>query len=532
MSGPDELPPAGVLPEEAIAFFRAKGFRIGFNWQDVFRQEHVRAFTVAKAMSRDLLEDIRAAVDRAISEGTTLATFRKDLQPTLEAKGWWGKKIMLDPATGSHELVQLGSPRRLKTIFDTNVRTAYQAGKWERVQRTKAAFPYLEYSAVMDGRERPEHGTWDGIILPVDHVWWDTHYGPCDWNCRCTAIARSQRMLDRAGKTVSAVPTANDLLPWTNTRTGETGMLEAGIGKGWDYNVGKEYLRGLSPSPLPESFGDEEIGAAELSGAQTALINRFLAAFGIAAGGEAIWTDRGGWPLSIGRGWFIGADRRPRLPRGAAGVAIDRIAAAIMEGDGRFIWVRGADGRALLMRRYARTANGVTTMVDVGREGWRWVSGRSDEIAAAYDPHQARDRNGRWTSSHALATAYFHAALAGNAPASHRLGPLSDHARSGLKRLGLRSDARSVALGASEVRHVIRRHGKDSRGQRAIDADDVAKARTIFNKGAMTHGTPAIGANGSPRVHVKARLDGFDYAATFEVRKYRVTLWSLRKRKS
>ena len=37
-------------PEEAIAFFRRKGFRIGFDHRDVWQAEHQAAFTVAKAM--------------------------------------------------------------------------------------------------------------------------------------------------------------------------------------------------------------------------------------------------------------------------------------------------------------------------------------------------------------------------------------------------------------------------------------------------------------------------------------------------
>lgn len=409
MTGPEELPPADVLPQEAIAFFRAKGYRIGFSWEDVFRDEHARWFTVAKAMTRDVLEDIREAVDRAIADGITLETFKKELRPKLEAKGWWGAKQMIDPATGQFETVQLGSPRRLQTIFRTNVRTAYAAGKWERIQRTKRAFPFLEYSSVMDGRERPEHHAWDGTILPVDDPWWDTHTPPCDWECRCDIVARSQRMLDRKGLKVDAAPPPpNPTYQAVNKRTGEVFTLEKGIGKGWDYNVGKEYLRGLVPGPLPESFdgGPEEIGAAaQLTPAQTALVDRFLAAFGIAPGKEAIWTDREGWPLSIGRGWFIGPAGRIALPRGAAGVAIDRIAAAIVQADNiRWVWIKALDGRALLMRRYARTSAGVTTLVDVGREGWRWVSGRAEEIAAAYDPRQARDRNGRWSRSGGLSS--------------------------------------------------------------------------------------------------------------------------------
>jgi len=382
MIGPDDLPPAGVPPEEAIAFFRAKGFRIGFNWQDVFKGEHVRAFTVAKAMSRSLLETIREEVDRAIAEGTTLADFQKALRPKLEAAGWWGRKRMIDPATAQSKVVQLGSPRRLKTIFDTNLRTAYAAGKWERGERVKDAFPFLEYSALIDGRERPEHHAWDGTILRRDDPWWDTHYPPCDWNCRCTAIPRTQRMLDRKGLSVTEEPARYPDETWTNTRTGETGTSERGIGKGWDYNVGKEYLRGLAPAPLPASFGkpeDEVTASAEFRTVQLHLVDRFLSRFGIAAGGEAIWTDRDGWPLSIGRGWFIGADGAVRMPKGvSAGVALDRIAAAIATPDSiRWIWVAADDGRQLLMRRYARAHAGLETTVDVGGIGWRWAIGRA-----------------------------------------------------------------------------------------------------------------------------------------------------------
>ncbi|MEO6217752.1 MAG: phage minor head protein [Sphingomonas sp.] len=378
MTGPADLPPAGVQPEEAIAFFRSKGYKIGFSWQDVFKGEHVKWFTVAKAMSRSVLEDIREAVDDAIANGTTLADFKKTLRPKLEAKGWWGKKRMIDPATGRHETVQLGSPRRLKTIFDTNLRTAYAAGKWERIERTKSAFPFLEYSAVLDGRERPQHHAWSGTILRADDPWWETHYPPCAWNCRCTVVQRSQRMLDRQGKTVTEEPVAFDEVPWTNTRTGETGMIEKGLDKGWDYNVGKEYLRGLAPSPLPESFdGPEEVGASAMfTTGQSALVDRFLAAFGVDHGKEAIWNDRDGWPIAIGASWFIGADGSVRIPGrgGAAGIAMDRISAAIVTPDKiDWIWVKGDDGRALLMRRYGRTAAGIVTSVEVGGIGWRWT---------------------------------------------------------------------------------------------------------------------------------------------------------------
>lgn len=52
-------------PEDAIDYFERKGFAVGFDWRDVWQAEHARAFTVAKAMSIDLLQDIRELVDKA-----------------------------------------------------------------------------------------------------------------------------------------------------------------------------------------------------------------------------------------------------------------------------------------------------------------------------------------------------------------------------------------------------------------------------------------------------------------------------------
>lgn len=229
---PGTVPVPIVAAIEAIRFFRAKGFAFSFAWQDVWQEEHARAFTVAKAMTRDLLETIRAAVDRAISEGETLETFRKDLRPKLEAAGWWGRKRMIDPLTARAKTVQLGSPRRLKTIFDVNLRTAYAAGRWERFERQKAAMPFLEYKSVLDGRERPEHHAWSGTILPIDDPWWDTHYPPCDWGCRCSARSYSAKMLERRGWTVTSEPVVFPPEKYLNKRTGEVSEIERGIGPG------------------------------------------------------------------------------------------------------------------------------------------------------------------------------------------------------------------------------------------------------------------------------------------------------------
>ncbi len=226
-----------VPPVEAIEHFRAKGYHVGFDWRDTAAGQHVASFTAAKAMRLDILEDIREAVDEAIAEGITFRQFQQRLEPILRARGWWGQQEMVDPLTGERRLVQLGSPRRLRIIYDTNIRMATAHGRWARIERLKEYMPYLRYSAVLDARTRPEHAAWHGTVLPVDHHWWKTHYPPNGWHCRCIVMQLSADDLDRYGFEVSKDPGVTTR-PWTNRRSGEIVQVPRGIDPGFSRNVG------------------------------------------------------------------------------------------------------------------------------------------------------------------------------------------------------------------------------------------------------------------------------------------------------
>ena len=227
-------------PEEAVEHFRAKGYHVGFSWLDTAASEHRVSFTVAKAMELDILAAIRAQVDRAIAEGVTFADFREELEPKLQALGWWGRKRMIDPQTGESRVVQLGSPRRLRIIFDTNLRMSYAAGKWERVERTARARPWLRYVAVLDSRTRPEHRGWHGTVLRWDDPFWHTHCPPNGWNCRCTIQQLDDDDLREFGWQPSAAPPADwqRTREWRNARTGEVTDVPVGIDRGFAHNVG------------------------------------------------------------------------------------------------------------------------------------------------------------------------------------------------------------------------------------------------------------------------------------------------------
>lgn len=319
-------------PKEAVDFFRAKGYQTGFSWQDVWKEEHAYSFTVAKAMRNDILQDIRSSVDKAISEGITFDDFRKQLEPTLAAKDWWGRKKTTDPLTGEEKLVQLGSPRRLRTIYETNLRSAYSAGRWERIQRAAKTRPYLRYVAVMDERTRDQHRAWHDTTLPVDHPFWQQHYPPNGWGCRCTVQQLSDRDLERRGLKLtedSDLPKAKK--SFMNKHTGEITRVPAGIDPGFDFNIGQARMKALTPPaldkplkvpyagdpakvpfPASRSLGRNEIWQRDLLDEQ--YVKKFLREFD-PDGKPSIFTDVIGEPMIISEDLFKMAGGRLKLRR-------------------------------------------------------------------------------------------------------------------------------------------------------------------------------------------------------------------------
>jgi len=194
----------GMEPENAVAFMKSKGYAITWNWQEMLDQAHDQALTVAKAMNLDLLSDIRGALEAALQDGQTLTQFIKALQPTLESQGWWGKQVIVD-SNGGAEMVQLGSPRRLKTIYQTNLQSAYMAGRKASMEETTDTHPYWMYIAILDGKTRPSHRALHGQVFRHDDPIWAAIFPPNGFNCRCRVVALSEAAVKRRGlKVVSS----------------------------------------------------------------------------------------------------------------------------------------------------------------------------------------------------------------------------------------------------------------------------------------------------------------------------------------
>jgi hypothetical protein len=98
----------------------------------------------------------------------------------------------------------------------------------------------LRYIAVMDERTRPLHRAWHNTVLPIDHPWWETHFPPNGWNCRCSVQALGEPDLKKLGLKVSENPPSSPLVPRAvNSPQGKrTIMVPKGIDPGFAYNPG------------------------------------------------------------------------------------------------------------------------------------------------------------------------------------------------------------------------------------------------------------------------------------------------------
>jgi SPP1 gp7 family putative phage head morphogenesis protein len=251
------MPPSGILldafkmkPADAIKYLQAKGHRFSWHWYDTWQEAHAKAFTVAKAMRMDVLQSIRDEVTRSLTDGRTFAQFKKELTPRLKALGWWGKV-----ETEDGKQVQLGSPYRLRTIYQTNIQSAYQAGHYKRMKEVAAEVPWWKYVAVMDSKTRPAHKALNGKVFRSDDPVWDRIMPPNGFNCRCTVVALTDNALKRLGITpedsTGKVVSREVVLKDSNgdprpvtvhgyKTTNATGQpVTMWTDPGWDYNPGK-----------------------------------------------------------------------------------------------------------------------------------------------------------------------------------------------------------------------------------------------------------------------------------------------------
>lgn len=245
-----------AYPPEVSGYFLKKTVKPAFSWLDVWAEEHAYTMTVAKTTELEVTSAFHRTIAQAIDEGKGFDTWKPLIEKELTKLGWWQPRMVSDPSGKDPDrMVNFASDRRLKTIFWSNMNSARSAGQWERAQRSKAVLPYVLYMRTTSADPRPEHLQWVGLILPVDHPFWKTHWPPNGWLCKCQvrlisareaeALLGTERVIGKGpdGEEIKIRYTDNppDLGPdiqHRNRRTGELTMVPPGIDAGWHTNPG------------------------------------------------------------------------------------------------------------------------------------------------------------------------------------------------------------------------------------------------------------------------------------------------------
>lgn len=233
--------PAALPFQEAIDFLKSKIKLPSSGWTDIWQEQHSHAFVVAGAAHDGLVEDLYNAIAKAQADGG-YAAFRESFDQIVAKHGW------------AHN----GAPGwRSKVIYDTNVTQSYNAGREQQMQAVKHLRPYARYRHTSIEHPRLEHKAWDGLILPLDDPWWDTHTPQNGWGCKCRKQSLSRGEAERAWKKKGQDgPDEAPVIEWEERTVGKTGSnprvvrVPKGIDPGFAYNPGKAWLEPHTVPPL------------------------------------------------------------------------------------------------------------------------------------------------------------------------------------------------------------------------------------------------------------------------------------------
>ena len=171
------MPDEGILTREdneaAAAFVRDKARTNIRIFGDMLPETRAHAFAVAGIEEMRRLKQVQDAIAR-VPEGGDWKEAREEIAAALG-----------DPEKNA---------ARAETVLRTNCFQAYAAARYRSQMEDKEVFPYLKYVTVGDSRVRDSHAQLNGTILPKDDPFWQTHYPPWDWGCRCVAVELTEEM--------------------------------------------------------------------------------------------------------------------------------------------------------------------------------------------------------------------------------------------------------------------------------------------------------------------------------------------------
>ena len=299
-------------------------------------------------------------------------------------------------------------------IYETNLFSSYNAGRYEQLQAQAAVLPYWRYrhsDAVEDPRE--EHVKWNNMVLRADDPWWHTHYPPNGWGCQCYVEGLTEDDLRALGKTGPDEAPALDMQTQLIGKRTPGGPFEvqvpAGIDPSFEHAPGQSRLQSAIPPErpalidgstgsygLPNTGALDELPPARVLPADMVLpagqpegyyATEFLKVFGATLEQPAVFKDATGTALVMGANLFTDAKGRLKDNKRDRGQYMKVLAQGVLEPDE--IWLRvehlhGANKNVVRRRYIARFQLPGQDVLGIavweqGKDGWDGVTVYDDQ---------------------------------------------------------------------------------------------------------------------------------------------------------
>lgn len=153
---------------EAAALIRGKPAVSRSVFDGLLPELKGRAFTITGVEGANVMQRVRESI-AGLAEGQTWTESKKQIMEEL------------DLYLGD------GAEKRAELLLRTHGFQAFQAANW-RVAQEDEDTTHLQYATMEDENVRDSHAALNGIVLPKDDPFWQTHFPPWDWGCRCMAI--------------------------------------------------------------------------------------------------------------------------------------------------------------------------------------------------------------------------------------------------------------------------------------------------------------------------------------------------------
>lgn len=384
----------GLEFREQVDFLRQKRPKPTRAWTDAMHGDHDRAFVIAGATDMAMLEEFHAAVIDA-ARTRDFKAFGAEFDRIVESYGW--------SYNGGREW-------RIRTIFNTNIRTSYMAGRLRQMRAPEVVklrpwWQYIHADTRVPLNPRPEHVAWDRLVLAWDDPWWDTHFPPNDWQCSCGIRSLSDAQMKRLGKPGPDKAPDLNARPFTHKTSGQTVMLPEGIGFGWDHMPGDLWERGLVPSALVGEAGDRLVAGRQLVEIDEPepieeliakarpfkaavmpeglpdeeYLRAFLEPFGAGIGEAVLWEDAAGTKIPISELYFRERTGARKMGKRGRAIYAAQFAEALRQPDEIWIGVAAKPDpitkgltELLYDRRYIRVdpKSGLIVVLQIGRRWW------------------------------------------------------------------------------------------------------------------------------------------------------------------